>query len=274
MTRGAMETPVEVEFAVNLDPDPVTGKPTFYLLQVKHQLMDNAEVNLQPADLDPAKVFLFSEKCVGNGIVDGLRDIVWVDPDTFNLFNTVDLAQRVELLNDKFRTEGGKYLLIGPGRWGSTDIHLGIPITWSMISCAQAIVEYATATFQVDASLGSHFFHNVTSLNIGYFTIPYPRGLGHPGRGLAAHPAGDLPQRLPGAHPGGQADPHRHGRPAQRLGGVQGDPGARPPAGAGRGSGGGGAGLGRVPIGASGSVHGSSPIEDTEGGAKRIATFA
>jgi hypothetical protein len=176
VTRGAMETPVEVEFAVNLEPDPANGRPTFYLLQVKHQLMDNAEVNLQPADLDPDKVFLFSEKCVGNGIVDGLRDIVWIDPDTFNLFNTVDLARRVELLNDRFRAQGGKYLLIGPGRWGSTDIHLGIPITWSMISCAQAIVEYATASFQVDASLGSHFFHNVTSLNIGYFTIPYPRG--------------------------------------------------------------------------------------------------
>jgi hypothetical protein len=174
--RNAMETPVEIEFAVNLDPDPVNSKPTFYLLQVKHQLMDNAEVNLAPEDLDPAKVFLFSEKCVGNGVVDGLRDIVWVDPANFNLFNTVDLARRVEQLNDRFRSEGGKYLLIGPGRWGSTDIHLGIPITWSMISCAQAIVEYASAAFQVDASLGSHFFHNVTSLNIGYFTIPYPRG--------------------------------------------------------------------------------------------------
>jgi hypothetical protein len=174
--RNAMETPVEIEFAVNLDRDPGNGKPTFFLLQMKHQLMDSAEVNLDRGDLDPASVFLFSEKCVGNGVVDGLRDIVWIDPDTFNLFNTVDLAVRVERLNDQFRTENGKYLLIGPGRWGSNDVHLGIPITWAMISCAQAIVEYATDTFQVDASLGSHFFHNVTSLNIGYFTIPYPRG--------------------------------------------------------------------------------------------------
>ena len=67
-------------------------------------------------------------------------------------------------------------MLIGPGRWGSSDRHLGIPIAWSMISCAQAIVEYAMENFQADASLGSHFFHNVTSLNVGYFTIPYPRG--------------------------------------------------------------------------------------------------
>jgi hypothetical protein len=176
MIRTAMETPVEIEFAVNLDPDPVNGKPTFYLLQIKHQLLDNAEVNLDPQDIDPDSVFLFSEKCVGNGVVEGLRDIVWIDPDGFDPFATPELAVEVEKLNDRFRTEGGKYLLIGPGRWGSTDQHLGIPITWAMISCAQAIVEYAMEHFQVDASLGSHFFHNVTSLNIGYFTVPYPRG--------------------------------------------------------------------------------------------------
>ena len=176
LIRDAMETPVEIEFAVNLDPDPANGKPTFFLLQIKHQVMDTAEVNLSGPDLDPASLLLYSERCVGNGVVEGLRDIVWVDPLNFDLFATPQLAAAVELLNDQFRAEGGKYLLIGPGRWGSNDRHLGIPIAWAMISCAQAIVEYATESFQVDASLGSHFFHNVTSLNIGYFTIPYPLG--------------------------------------------------------------------------------------------------
>lgn len=175
LIRNAMETPVEIEFAVNLDPDPVNNKPTFYLLQIKHQLLDHNDVNLSISDIDKGSIFIFSEKCVGNGIVDGLRDIVWVDPENFNLFGTPELAHAVENVNDEFRANHGKYLLIGPGRWGSTDRHLGIPITWPMISCAQAIVEYATENFQVDASLGSHFFHNVTSLNIGYFTIPYPR---------------------------------------------------------------------------------------------------
>jgi len=175
LIRDAMETPVEIEFAVNLDPDPRNGKPTFYLLQIKHQLLDNTDVNLSSADLDPAEVFLYSEKCVGNGTVEGLTDIVWVDPDTFDKFATLELAEQLEKLNDEFRARGGKYVLIGPGRWGSSDRHLGIPIAWSMISCAQAIVEYAMENFQADASLGSHFFHNVTSLNIGYFTIPYPR---------------------------------------------------------------------------------------------------
>lgn len=172
----AMETPVEIEFAVNLEPDPLNGKPTFTLLQIKHQLLDNSDVNLTRENLDPEQLFLFSEKCVGNGVVDGLRDIVWVDPDRFDKFETTALAEELEKLNDRFRAESGKYVLLGPGRWGSNDRHLGIPITWSMISCAQVIVEYAMENFQADASLGSHFFHNVTSLNIGYLTVPYPRG--------------------------------------------------------------------------------------------------
>lgn len=176
LIREAMETPVELEFAVNLDPDPQNGKPTFTLLQIKHQLLDSAEVNLDSEALDPRELFLFSEKCVGNGTVEGLRDIVWVDPEGFDKFQTTALAADLEKLNDRFRSEAGKYVLLGPGRWGSNDRHLGIPITWSMISCAQVIVEYAMEHFQADASLGSHFFHNVTSLNIGYFTVPYPRG--------------------------------------------------------------------------------------------------
>ena len=175
LIREAMETPVEIEFAVNLDPDPENGKPTFHLLQIKHQLMENGDVTLSAADLDPASVFLFSEKCVGNGVVEGLRDIVWIDPEGFDKFDTPALARILEKLNDTFRAEGRRYVLIGPGRWGSTDQHLGIPVAWAMISCAQVIVEYAMEHFQADASLGSHFFHNVTSLNIGYFTIPYPR---------------------------------------------------------------------------------------------------
>ncbi len=177
LIRDAMETPVEIEFAVDLEKDPHTGKPTFTLLQIKHQLLDSAEVNLDPETLDRSELFLFSEKCVGNGLVEGLHDIVWVDPDSFDKFETQTLAEQLERLNDQFRQKQGKYVLLGPGRWGSNDRHLGIPINWSMISCAQVIVEYAMEHFQADASLGSHFFHNVTSLNIGYFTVPYPRGV-------------------------------------------------------------------------------------------------
>lgn len=175
LIREAMETPVEIEFAVNLHKAP-NGKPTFALLQIKHQLQDAAEVNLDPDTLVEGELFLFSDRCVGNGVVEGLRDIVWIDPDTFDKFETVALAAELAQLNERLRAEAGKYILIGPGRWGSSDRHLGIPVTWSMISGAQVIVEYAMENFQADASLGSHFFHNVTSLNVGYFTVPHPRG--------------------------------------------------------------------------------------------------
>lgn len=176
LIREAMETPVEIEFAVSLDKDPLNGRPTFSLLQIKHQLQDNSEVELDPDDIKPEDVFLFSDRCVGNGVVEGLRDIIWVDPERFDKFETASLATRIEALNERLRAQQGKYVLVGPGRWGSSDRHLGIPVSWSMISGAQVIVEYAMENFQADASLGSHFFHNITSLNIGYFTIPYPRG--------------------------------------------------------------------------------------------------
>lgn len=179
LMRDAMETPVEIEFAVNLDRDPDSGKPTFYLLQIKHQQVEGSDVHLDMAKLQKEALFLFSDKCVGNGVVEDLQDIVWVDPLGFDLFGTVELAMEVERMNQLFRSVNGRYLLIGPGRWGSSDRHLGIPITWPMISCARAIVEYSTTELCADASLGSHFFHNVTSLNIGYFTIPYPMGANH-----------------------------------------------------------------------------------------------
>lgn len=179
LLRDAMETPVEIEFAVNLDKDPRNGKPTFFLLQIKHQLQDASECSLAESDLAPERLLLLSEKCVGNGVVEGLQDIVWVDPDSFDKFTTPELAAQIEALNDEFRAQSGKYLLIGPGRWGSGDRYLGIPITWPMISCARVIVEYSMEGFQADASMGSHFFHNVTSLNIGYCTIPYPQGPNH-----------------------------------------------------------------------------------------------
>jgi hypothetical protein len=171
----ATQTPVELEFAVNLDKDPHNGRPTFYLLQIKHQRRDGSDVHL-PEELDPDVVFLRSERCVGNGVVDGLCDIVWVDPDVFDPFGTVAIAEQLDALNARFLAEGRRMLLVGPGRWGSSDRFLGIPVAWPMISAARVIVEYATPTFQADPSLGSHFFHNVTSLNIGYLTVPWPRG--------------------------------------------------------------------------------------------------
>lgn len=179
IVRESMETPVEIEFAVNLDRDPISGKPTFYLLQIKHQLLGDNACELLPESLQPENTLLISRRCVGNGLVEGLEDVVWVDPVGFDHFSTPSIAQDLEALNEQFAKEKRRYLLMGPGRWGSSDAHLGIPVSWPMISCARVIVEFALPDFQVDASLGSHFFHNVTSLNIGYFTIPYPTGESH-----------------------------------------------------------------------------------------------
>lgn len=170
--RDSMETPVEIEFAVNLDPN-VNGKPTFYLLQIKHLLRDVEECTLDLDELQPADLALYCNRGMGNGTFDDLCDVVWVDPKCFDKTRTEQMARDVAILNESIKRHGRRYLLIGPGRWGTRDRWLGIPVNWPMISHAQAIVEYSLEDFRVEASLGSHFFHNVTSLNIGYFTVPF-----------------------------------------------------------------------------------------------------
>lgn len=173
LVREAMETPVELEFAVDLEPAAANGKPTFYLLQIKHQLQDSEDGSLGDVAPEDPRLLLLSDRCVGNGVLEGLQDVVWIDPAAFDKTQTPDLAEALERLNDRFRAENRRYLLLGPGRWGSRDRYLGIPVTWPAISCARLIVEYALPDFQVDASLGSHFFHNVTALNIGYCSVPH-----------------------------------------------------------------------------------------------------
>jgi len=172
VVKNAMETPVEIEFAVNLEPDK-NGKPTFYLLQIKHLLRDEKECTIQTDSLVNEELFLLTHKGMGNGFVEDLTDVVWVDPELFDKSFTREMALEIEGLNIDLKKQGRKYVLLGPGRWGTRDRWLGIPISWPQISCAKVIIEYALENFIVDASLGSHFFHNVTSMNIGYFTIPH-----------------------------------------------------------------------------------------------------
>jgi hypothetical protein len=115
---------------------------------------------------------------MGNGRVEEVSDIVWVDPDLFDKSCTEEMALEVEALNQRLKHEGRKYILLGPGRWGTRDRWLGIPITWPQASCAKVIVEYSLEGFRVDASMGSHFFHNVTTMNIGYFSVRQDSGEG------------------------------------------------------------------------------------------------
>ncbi|NLI74932.1 MAG: hypothetical protein GX442_00660 [Candidatus Riflebacteria bacterium] len=169
--KASMDTPVEIEFAVNLEPGG-SAKPTFYLLQIKHLGLDERDCTIDAGSLSRDDLFLYSEKCLGNGVDGGLCDLVWADPDRFDRAHTQEMAREVEELNEDLRRAGRKYLLMGPGRWGTRDRWLGIPVTWPQISLARAIVEYEIEGFAVEASQGSHFFHNITSMNIGYFTVP------------------------------------------------------------------------------------------------------
>jgi len=172
MIRSVMGTSVEIEFAVDLTKDG-QGKPSLCILQIKPLLGNLEDYNLELAEINRDELFLYTEKAMGNGRINDLYDIIYVDRDSFDKTKTVEMAAELEKLNSAMKKERRKYLLIDPGRWGSRDRWLGIPVLWSHISNARIIVEVGLKDYRIDPSLGSHFFHNVTSMNIGYFDIPY-----------------------------------------------------------------------------------------------------
>ena len=168
--RSALGTPVEIEFSVDLTSDK-TGKATFYILQVKPLIRSVDSAVVDTSLVSKNEMLLYSKKGMGNGIIDGLRDVVYVIPDKFNRMDTKSIAKEIHEMNASMKANKTGYILIGPGRWGSSDPYLGIPVDWAAISEVKVIVEVGTKDFNVDASLGSHFFHNITSMNIGYFTL-------------------------------------------------------------------------------------------------------
>jgi len=173
--KGAMGTPVEIEFAVDLDTDG-DGKVNFYILQIKPLLGNLEEYNLDLTHFAKEQLVLYSDRAMGNGSISELRDLIFVDPERFDKSRTVAMTRELEQLNNDMKREQRHYILIGPGRWGSRDPWLGIPVNWNHISNVKVIVESEIPDFKVDPSLGSHFFHNVTSMNIGYFDIPCNSG--------------------------------------------------------------------------------------------------
>jgi hypothetical protein len=115
-----------------------------------------------------------SDSALGNGLFKGIHDIIYVKPESFNPSKNKDLAGEIEKINNTFIRKGAGYVLIGPGRWGSTDPWLGIPVRWPQISAARIIVESGLKNYRIDPSQGTHFFQNLTSIRVGYFTInPY-----------------------------------------------------------------------------------------------------
>lgn len=169
---NAMGTPVEIEFAVSLNPGQ-NPKATFYLLQIKPMTTDPEQYTINIGEVNNNDLFLRSDLALGNGHIDDLENIIFIDPDKFNRSKTMEMSVELEQINKEFFKNNESYILIGPGRWGSSDKNLGIPVKWAQISNAKVIVEVGLEDFYFDPSLGSHFFHNVTSMHIGYLTIPY-----------------------------------------------------------------------------------------------------
>ncbi|MFH1213060.1 MAG: PEP/pyruvate-binding domain-containing protein [Candidatus Neomarinimicrobiota bacterium] len=174
----AFGTPVEIEFAVNLNKDPQNDiLPTFYILQIRPLAVDSEGIPLYSEDLiNHADLFLYTEKGMGNGIVHDLRDVIYLDPDKFDNLKTIEMQAEIESLNDEMKRNKLQYILIGPGRWGSQDRFLGIPVKFVQISNARVIVEVGLKGFDVDPSQGTHFFHNIVAMKVGYFNIPYNSG--------------------------------------------------------------------------------------------------
>ena len=165
-----MGRPVEIEFAVNMDPSDHT-RATFYLLQIR-PIVDNKEI--MDEDLSLVKneeTILSSTSVLGHGIVGDVQDIIYVKTGAFNSSNNQLIAYESETMNCSFTDQEKGYVLVGPGRWGSSDSWLGIPVKWPHISNARVIVECGLENYRVDPSQGTHFFQNLTSFGVGYFTV-------------------------------------------------------------------------------------------------------
>ena len=166
----AFGTPVEIEFAVDLTKDE-NGNASFYLLQIKPLVGSGAGYNIEPDSICTEDMILITKKSMGNGVIEDITDLIYVEPGKFNNMLTNEMAEEIDEMNEKMLSENRKYVLLGPGRWGTKDRFLGIPVAWPQISNAKIIVEVSLPNFNLDASLGSHFFHNVTSMNVGYFSV-------------------------------------------------------------------------------------------------------
>jgi hypothetical protein len=175
-----MGRPVEIEFAGNIfdkpDEDGRTG--VVYWLQIRPIVDKKEMLDDSITDVPDKYVILRSEAALGHGLMDNVRYVVYVRPEAFNSLHTSGIAEEIGSLNEKFVAGNEPYLLIGPGRWGTSDPALGIPVRWAQISGARLIVESALPGFRVEPSQGTHFFQNLTSFGTGYFTVDPASGTG------------------------------------------------------------------------------------------------
>ncbi len=170
MGSWGMGSPIEMEFAVTMSVPP--GQPTeFALLQLRPLGLSKETDPLEIEDIAPNRLICRSSQVLGHGVTPGIHDVVFVDVDRFDRAKSRDAAREVMKFNAKLLDQRRPYILIGVGRWGSLDPWLGIPVKWDQISGAKVIVEAGFKDMEVDPSQGSHFFHNITSFRISYFTI-------------------------------------------------------------------------------------------------------
>jgi CheY-like chemotaxis protein len=171
--QKAMNNPIEIEFAAKLDTHE--GEPkVFNFLQIRPIVINEQNINFSIDRVNPDEVILYSEKAMGNGIYNAINNVVYVKPEAFNPARNKEIALELEKINDVLSGNRQNYILVGPGRWGSSDPWLGIPIKWAQISAARIIVESGLENYRIDPSQGTHFFHNLTTFGVGYLTInPY-----------------------------------------------------------------------------------------------------
>lgn len=172
MAEDAMGCPVEMEFAVTLGSREALPA-RFGFLQVRPLVVSDELVQVNLAEHSAGAAIGYSDKVLGNGVIKTVADIVFVKPGTFDAAKSPLIARQVDQLNARLRSERRPYLLAGPGRWGSSDPWLGIPVNWGQINGVKVMVEVSLPNMNVDPSQGSHFFQNMTSLRIGYFTISH-----------------------------------------------------------------------------------------------------
>jgi len=165
-----MGNPVEIEFAANLETE--ANLPNiFNFLQIRPIVESDHSRVVDLADIRKEDTIIMSDSALGNGMIRGLKDIIYVKPESFKAVNNKKIVELLDQVNSNFIRDARNYILIGPGRWGSTDPWLGIPIKWPHISQARVIVESGLQNYRIDPSQGTHFFQNITSFRVGYFTI-------------------------------------------------------------------------------------------------------
>ena len=166
ISQEALGAPVEIEFAATFDPH------RFGFLQVRPMVVPSEEIAITEEELKAKDVFLASKNVLGNGIIETIRDIVYVKPQEFEVKDTPRIALELETVNRELLDKGRPYVLIGFGRWGSSDSSAGIPVEWGQVCGAKVIVEATGPTLRAELSQGSHFFHNLSSFEVCYFSVP------------------------------------------------------------------------------------------------------